>query len=286
MTLKRENYPVKKVILALASLVVLIAAQTAAAELGSLALLCTHLPALGNGVAGALYPAFALVGLWALCRFGMKEPLSAYRLGPVRLKAVWCAAAALMPALVCGVFLLLPGEWAEAAERTDTASILAVGVLYLGIGTGIVEEAVFRGFIMTALERRWGRSAAVLLPSILFGALHIMGNELDVLSMVQLVAAGTMVGVLFSLVALETGSVWNGALIHGVWNCVLMSILYIGPEANPGALFSYIPVSDNFLLTGGAFGIEASAVSIAAYAMFAGLALWLLRKQAPGRESQ
>ena len=76
MTLKRENYPVKKVILALASLAVLIAAQTAAAELGSLALLCTHLPALGNGVAGALYPAFALVGLWALCRFGMKEPLS------------------------------------------------------------------------------------------------------------------------------------------------------------------------------------------------------------------
>ena len=29
-------------------------------------------------------------------------------------------------------------------------------------GTGIVEEAVFRGFIMTALERRWNRWVAVL----------------------------------------------------------------------------------------------------------------------------
>ena len=39
--------------------------------------------------------------------------------------------------------------------------------------TGIVEEVVFRGFIMTALERRWNRWAAVLLPSVLFGLVHI-----------------------------------------------------------------------------------------------------------------
>lgn len=226
-----------------------------------------------------LYPALAMLGFWALCRFGFREPLRAYRIGPVRLKPVWCATAALMPALVCGVYLLLPGQWAQADGRMDPASILAVGVLYLGLGTGIVEEAVFRGFIMTALERRWGRTVAVLLPSVLFGAVHIIGNSLDAPSMIQLVLAGTMVGVLFSLVALESGNIWNGALIHGVWNCVLMSILHIGPEADPGALFSYIPASGNFLLTGGDFGIEASIVSVAAYGVFAALALWLLRRR-------
>ncbi len=279
MDSERESYPLKKVLFALLAVLVLVAAQLAATGLGSLVLVVSHLPALGNGAAGVLYPAFALLGFWALCRFGMKEPLSAYRIGPVRLKPVWCAAALLMPALVCGVYLLLPGQWAEAADRMDPATILAIGVLYLGIGTGIVEEAVFRGFIMTALERRWGRVPAVLVPSVLFGAVHIIGSELDLLSTVQLVLAGTMVGVLFSLAALESGNIWNGALIHGAWNCALMSILHIGPEADPNALFSYIPASANFLLTGGDYGIEASAVSVAAYALFAGLAWYLLRKK-------
>lgn len=276
---ERENYPLKKVLFALLSIMVLVAAQLVASGLGSLVLIVSHLPALGNGAAGVLYPACALLGFWALCRFGMREPPNAYRLGPVRLKPVWCAAALLMPALVCGVYLLLPGQWAETAERMDPATILAIGFLYLGIGTGIVEEAVFRGFIMTALERRWGRGIAVLIPSVLFGTVHIIGSKLSVLSTVQLVLAGTMVGVLFSLVALESGNIWNGALIHGVWNCALMSILHIGSEADSNALFSYIPASTNFLLTGGDYGIETSAISVAAYALFAGVAWYLLRKK-------
>ena len=134
---------------------------------------------------------------------------------------------------------------------------------------------------MTALERRWNRWAAVLLPSVLFGLVHIIGSELDVLSMVQLVLAGTMVGVMFSLVALESGSIWNGALIHAVWNAATL-FLHIGPEANAQSLASYIPETKNFLLTGGDFGMESSAISIAAYALFAGLALLLLRKRERG----
>ena len=259
----------------------MVLAQIAAALAGEGVALVTHLTLAGNAAAGVLYPVLAMAGFWALCRFGLREPLSAWRIGPVRLKPVWCAAAVLLPVLVCGVFLLLPGQWAEAADRMDTASILVIGVLYLGTGTGIVEEAVFRGFIMTALERRWNRWAAVLLPSVLFGLVHIIGSELDVLSMVQLVLAGTMVGVMFSLVALESGSIWNGALIHAVWNAATL-FLHIGPEANAQSLASYIPETKNFLLTGGDFGMESSAISIAAYALFAGLALLLLRKRERG----
>ena len=134
---------------------------------------------------------------------------------------------------------------------------------------------------MTALERRWNRWAAVLLPSVLFGLVHIIGSELDVLSIVQLVLTGTMVGVMFSLVALESGSIWNGALIHAVWNAATL-FLHIGTEANAQSLASYIPETKNFLLTGGDFGMESSAISIAAYALFAGAALLLLRKREQG----
>lgn len=270
----QTKFPVSKVLLSLLSLAVLVLAQIAAALAGEGVALVTHLTLAGNAVAGVLYPVLAMAGFWVLCRFGLREPLSAWRIGPVRLKPVWCAAAVLLPVLACGVFLLLPGQWAEAADRMDTASILV-------IGTGIVEEAVFRGFIMTALERRWNRWAAVLLPSVLFGLVHIIGSELDVLSIVQLVLAGTMVGVMFSLVALESGSIWNGALIHAVWNAATL-FLHIGTEANAQSLASYIPETKNFLLTGGDFGMESSVISIAAYALFAGTALLLLRKRERG----
>lgn len=260
------------VLLSLLAIVVQALAQTVVSLLGEAVLQLTGSPAAGNAAAAALYPAAALAGLWLLCRYGLRANLQTYRITKPRLTPVWCAASVLMPALVCAVYLLLPGRWAVPGERMSAAMIVTANLLYAGICTGIVEEAVFRGVIMTALERRWGRPVAVLAPSVLFGVLHIVGNDLDILSMVQLVLAGTMVGVLFSLVACGTGSIWNGALLHGVWNAVLLGILHIGPEADKWAFFSYVPETRNALLTGGAFGIEASVVSIAAYALFAGIA--------------
>ena len=276
---KGKNYPAKRVLLALLSIVVLVLAQTAAIWIGELAYAACGSAALGNGIAALLYPAAALLGLWALCRWGLREDLSAYRITVPRLKLVWCGSAALLPALVCGVYLLLPGRWAAAESRTDAGVLITSGILFMGVAAGIVEEAVFRGILMTALEKRWGRGIAVLVPSVLFGAVHIMGNELDALSTVQLIAAGTMVGVMFSLVACESGNIWNSALMHGVWNSVMLTVLHIGPEADPGAFFSYIPESGSFLLTGGDFGVEASVISAAAYALFAGLAWYLLHKK-------
>ncbi|MBD5168596.1 MAG: CPBP family intramembrane metalloprotease [Oscillibacter sp.] len=279
MVSERTGYPVKKVLLSLLSIVILIAAQTAAVGIGELIYLAGAPAALGNGTAAMLYPVLALLGLWALCRRVLKESPAAYRITPPQLKAVWCVSAVLLPALVCGIYLLLPGHWATAEGQADTGVMITSGILFTGFAAGIVEEAVFRGVLMSALERRWGCGIAVLVPSVLFGALHIIGNDLDALSMVQLVAAGTMVGVMFSLVACESGNIWNGALMHGVWNSILLTVLHIGPEPDPGAFFNYVPESGNFLLTGGDFGVEASIISMAGYALFAALALVLLRRK-------
>lgn len=274
----REKFPVRYVLLSLLAVIVQALSQTLVSMIGELAYRISGSAVAGNAAAAALYPVFALAGLWALCRFGLRANLQAYRIGRPRLKPFWCVPAVLMPALVCGVYLLLPGRWAAAEGQMSAGMIITSNLLYAGICTGIVEEAVFRGVIMTALERRWGRVAAILVPSVLFGALHIIGNDMDALSMAQLVLAGTMVSVLFSLITYATGSIWNSALMHGVWNCVLLGILHIGPEPDPGAFFNYVPETGNFLLTGGDFGVEASVTAIAVYALFASAAALSLRK--------
>ena len=60
----------------------------------------------------------------------------------------------------------------------------------------------------------------------------MIGRKMDFWSILQLIFAGSIVGILFSLVAYESKSVWNSAIIHGCWNMTIIGgILHIGKEA-------------------------------------------------------
>ena len=164
-------------------------------------------------------------------------------------------------------------------QMTRPPAVAAGAGFFFGAGTGIVEEAVFRGVLMTAVERRWNKTAAVLGPSLAFALLHVLGRELSFAGILQLLAAGTAVGVLFSLVAYESGTVWCGAAMHAVWNMVMIGgVLHIGPEPDGYALLNYVLDSASPLVTGGDFGVEASLPSIAVYLGFSALALVRLKR--------
>lgn len=157
---------------------------------------------------------------------------------------------------------------------------VAGGVFYYGLAAGIVEEVIFRGVILGCLERRWNREIAVLVPSVLFGLVHRIGASLDLPSTVQLLVAGTIVGILFSLIACESGSIWNSALVHGVWNAALLGgILHIGSAADSASMYNFVLTDASFLLSGGDFGIEASVLAIAPYLLGILLAAVLLHRK-------
>ncbi len=226
--------------LGLLALVILAAAQLGAQLLASLPLMVGAPVWLGNVLAGVLYAALGVAGLLLLCGKGLRVTPEECRLAPVRLRPVWAASAVLMPALAAGALLCQPGLW-QAGSAEDAAAVAAGAVFFFGAGTGIVEEAVFRG--------------------------------------VLILAAGTAVGVLFSLVAYESGTVWCGAAMHAVWNMVMIGgVLHIGPEPDGYALLNYVLDSASPLVTGGDFGVEASLPSIAVYLGFSALALVRLKR--------
>ena len=71
-----------------------------------------------------------------------------------------------------------------------------------------------------------------------------------------LVLSGTLVGVLFSLAACAGHSIANSALMHAVWNLVMVTdLLHITTEqgAYGRPIFSIILPSDAPLLTGAGF---------------------------------
>ena len=87
-----------------------------------------------------------------------------------------------------------------------------------------------------------------------------------------------MVGVMFSLIALQSGSVWNSGIVHAVWNIVIIGGgLSIGETADAHAVVSYVLESRSFAVTGGQFGIEASVISLAGYCIVAAIAYAQLR---------
>jgi membrane protease YdiL (CAAX protease family) len=77
----------------------------------------------------------------------------------------------------------------------DRALLIAMSVM-AAIGAPIVEELLFRGLALRAIEKRFGAVAGILGSSVLFGVLHF--NPATV-SVAALIAGISMYGLVFSL---------------------------------------------------------------------------------------
>lgn len=198
-----------------------------------------------------------------------------------RIQIKWAVTAVLLPVLVSAVYLLFPGNYeSNPLDAGVKAAFVTRGIFLAGLGAGVVEELLFRGLLMNAVIKKWGRLAGILAPSVLFASLHIIGMNFSLFSCVQVMVAGTMVGVMLSLIALEGRSVWNSAIVHGVWNMIIIGGgLTIGTEINEYSVCSYVLETRAFLLTGGEFGIESSVVAIIGYIAVSLAAVWMIRRE-------
>ena len=155
---------------------------------------------------------------------------------------------------------------------------LSAGVAFTGIAAGFVEEMVFRGVILNALKKRWNMKVAVIVPSMLFGIVHVLGQDFSIGSCLLVIIAGTMVGVMFSMIAIESGSVWNSGIVHAIWNIVIIGGgLAIGEKMDPYSVMTYVLDSKAFAITGGEFGIESSVISLIGYIIVAGIAFIMIK---------
>ena len=166
----------------------------------------------------------------------------------------------------------------------NTGEIIAA-VSYSAIAAlkaGVLEEMLFRGYILKLLELKWGKVVAVLLPSFLFSLMHIPSMDaFSVAGISLLVISGTLVGIMFSLITYMGNSISNSGLLHAVWNFVFVTdMIHIttaqGIYGEP--IFSIIIPSDYVLVTGAGFGVEASIIAIIGYLFVCG-AVILRRKR-------
>ena len=107
-------------------------------------------------------------------------------------------------------------------QRLDPWLITAYGVLV----APVVEECVFRGMLQTSIGKAAGRTAGVVVASLLFAAIHVQKVE-DVHSFVPLLGLALLLAWLYE----RTGSIRAVALAHALNNATtLVPFLLLTPS--------------------------------------------------------
>ena len=127
---------------------------------------------------------------------------------------------------------------------------------------GYVEEIIFRGFLFRAMAKD-GLKSAVIVSAVTFGAGHIvnLANTADTLGVLLQVGYAMAVGLLYTVIAYQGGSLWPCILSHMFVNGSSVFAAENGPFT---------------ALVGPAWSETASAALIAA--LSAMYALWLWKK--------
>jgi hypothetical protein len=104
--------------------------------------------------------------------------------------------------------------------------------------------------------------------------------EFSFISCLLVLVAGTMVGIMFSLIAIEGGSVWNSGIVHAIWNIIIIGGgLAINQTADEYSVMTYVLESKSFIFTGGEFGIESSIIALCGYVVVALVAINLIKNK-------
>ena len=158
---------------------------------------------------------------------------------------VWCTA-------VVGAIAAAGGYRVEGVG-SPTATLGLVGFLVAG---AVTEELMFRGLLLRLLEERTGTWLALLVSSVVFGAVHLMNPDATLWGAVAIaVEAGGVLGAAY----VATRSLWLPIGLHIGWNVALGAVFgagVSGSDLTQGLLHGV--TSGPLLLTGGEFGPEAS----------------------------
>ena len=260
----------------LVAMLIALALAMGALQLGNVVghnLLPAHTPT--TKIVGSLFVIWILLVtyVYGIARLGA-EPRNDLRLGHARRDlGAGLAVGFILFAIVAGIAALL-GVY-SIVGRGDTSE-LVLALVTTAIVPGIVEELLFRGILFRWIEQFGGTWAALLITSVLFGAGHIFNPNATAFSSFAIACEA---GLLFGGAYMLTRSLWLPMGLHAAWNFTQGEIFDVPVSGVDQHGLVQARLSGPELLTGGAFGLEASVIALAV-ATLAGLWLvWLAVKR-------
>ena len=158
------------------------------------------------------------------------------------------------------VCLFLCGCYRIVTVEFDVASQLSWLSLFLLVG--VVEEVIFRGILFRLIADKWNIAVGLTTSSLLFGLAHL-GNPGATLWAALAIALAS--GWLFGMAYAYHQTIWVPVGMHWAWNYLEGGVFGCSVSGTP---LDYRPlitpkISGTDLLSGGAFGPEASIICVA-----------------------
>ncbi len=135
---------------------------------------------------------------------------------------------------------------------------------------GTTEELLTRGWMFSSLAAKHNIPVGILVSSLFFSFLHLGNDGISLIPLLDL----TLFAILACLVMLKTGNLWVIGGLHAAWNCFQGNVFAFpvsGTQA--GQSFIAVETSGPDWLSGGAFGVEGSVISLL---IQAGMITWLV----------
>ena len=154
--------------------------------------------------------------------------------------------------------LYLSGNYVVASVQFNLDSQLCWLAIFLVIG--ISEEIVCRGIIFRLISDKWNVATGLVVSSLLFGFLHIFNDGATVWSSLAIAS-----GWLYAMAYAYHQTIWVPIGMHWAWNYLEGGVFGCAVSGTP---LDYLPlitprISGADILTGGAFGPEASIICVA-----------------------
>jgi membrane protease YdiL (CAAX protease family) len=124
--------------------------------------------------------------------------------------------------------LVLGPPFGRAPRGGGMWRLMTVFLPYLCFG--FYQELVYRGMVQTALTRRWGAVAGILIANVLytFGPLHWRYFDAPLSLSVPMFASIFAIGLLFGALYWRSGNLWIVAIMHAVGNAYIVSAVRSG----------------------------------------------------------
>lgn len=216
--------------------------------------------------AAVSYGLILCLPLW-VCWFRRIQFRTTFRLGLPPLKT--------LPIVLPAVLLIGASAWMVAHEIVLAGQSVGLGTIDLeqmervletsfelrrlpiwmvlfifAVTPAVCEEFLFRGFVLSSLGRKsalW----AIVISSVVFGMMHVLTS--NVLA-VERFLPSTFMGLILGWVALRTGSIWPGMLLHAIHNGLLLAVSHYQDQLKEAGFFveerSHLPI--HWLLSGAA----------------------------------
>jgi membrane protease YdiL (CAAX protease family) len=219
-------------------------------------------------------------------KYFIKYPLNEIVLNNSSTKIIsWVIIGSLIPLLTLLLFFIT-GNLTILPYCIDLKGNVTTNLLFWGLGmslaSGFTEEVFVRGYLFNLFGIKYRFLISFLIPSIFFTALHL-GAVGSILNVFQLLIAGLLVSLMFTMIYLYSKSIWNSCIVHAIWNIFFLGKI-ISFESNSHKLKEAIisfNVGNNEIINGGKLGIDASLPAITIY-LLASIILWILyKKNAP-----